>query len=96
MSIYSPPQLYEDYIVIAWDSEQKYDYNNQQISQYKRVLGITDSYEHVSSIANSVARKCQDANEMGGLLYDFIHYMWQLRKIIETSEIINYLRADYD
>lgn len=68
---YSPNQLFEgNKVRIAWDAEQEYDYNNQQISQYKRALGIADGCEHVSSITNSVARKCQETYDAGKLIVD--------------------------
>lgn len=48
---YSPTQLYEGYKVpITWGAKQESDYFNQQISQYKRALGIVDGCEHISSI----------------------------------------------
>ena len=68
---YSPTQLFEgNKVRIAWDAEQKSDYFNQRISQYRRVLGIADGCEHVSSLANSVARKCQGTYEEGKLIVD--------------------------
>ena len=66
---YSPTQLFEsNKVPIVWDEEQKYDYYNQRISQYKRLLGIVDGCEHVSSITNSFARKSQGTNEVGNLI----------------------------
>ena len=66
---YSPTQLFEGYKVpIAWGAEQESDYFNQQISQYKRALGIADGCEHFSSITNSVARKSQGTNKVGNLI----------------------------
>lgn len=66
---YSPTQPFEGYKVpIAWGAEQESDYFNQQISQYKRALGIVDDCEHVSSITNSFARKSQGTNEVGNLI----------------------------
>ncbi len=66
---YSSSQLFKGYKVpITWDAEQEYDYNNQRISQYKKALGIADGCEHVSSITNSVARKCQGTYEVGKLI----------------------------
>ena len=66
---YSPTQPFKGYKVpITWDAEQEYDYNNQRISQYKRTLGIVNGCEHVSSITNSFARKCQETNEVGNLI----------------------------
>ena len=68
---YSPNQLVEgNKVRIAWDAEQEYDYNNQRISQYRRAIGIADGCEHVSSIMNSVARKCQGSYEVGKLIVD--------------------------
>lgn len=68
---YSPNQLFEgNKVRIAWDTEQEYGYNNQRISQYRRALGIADGCEHVSSITNSVARKCQGTYEVGKLIVD--------------------------
>ena len=68
---YSPNQLFEgNKVRIAWDAEQKYDYNNQQISQYRRVIGIADGCEHVSSITNFFVRKSQGANKVGKLILD--------------------------
>ena len=65
----SPIQFYEGSKVhIAWDAELENYYNNQRISQYKRVLGIADDCEHISSVTNSVARKSQGANEVGKLI----------------------------
>jgi len=66
---YSPTQLFEGYkIPIAWDAEQESDYFSQQISRYKRALGIVDGCEHISSITNSFARKSQGTNEVGSLI----------------------------
>jgi len=66
---YSPTQPFEGYKVpIAWGAEQESDYFNQQISQYKRTLGIADGREQISSITNSIARKCQGTNEVGNLI----------------------------
>ena len=68
---YSPTQLFEgNKVRIAWDAEQEYDYNNQRISQYRRAIGIADGCEHISSITNSVARKCQGTYEVGKLIVD--------------------------
>lgn len=68
---YSPTPLFEgNKVRIAWDAEQKYDYNNQQISQYRRVIGIADGCEHVSSITNFFVRKSQGANKVGKLIID--------------------------
>ena len=68
---YSPTQLYEgNKIPIVWDAERESDYFNQRISQYKRALGIADGCEHVSSITNSVARKCQGTYDTGKLIVD--------------------------
>ena len=58
----------DDKIRIIWDAEQEYDYNNQQISQYRRAIGIAGGCEHVSSITNSFARKSQGTNEVGKLI----------------------------
>lgn len=69
--IYSPTQPFESNRVRnAWGAEQKSDYFNQQISQYKRTLGIADGCEYVSSITNSVARKSLGTNEAGKLILD--------------------------
>ena len=66
-------QLFEgNKVRIAWDAKQEYDYNNQQISQYRRAIGIADGCEHVSSITNSLARKSQGTNEVGKLIVDGI------------------------
>ena len=66
---YSPTQPFEGYNVpIAWGAEQESDYFNQQISQYKRTLGIAEGCEHISSTTNSVARKCQGTYEVGNLI----------------------------
>lgn len=66
---YSPNQFFEgNKVPIAWDAEQESDYFNQQISQYKRALGIVDGCEHISSITNSFARKSQGINEVGNLI----------------------------
>ena len=71
MKTYSPNQLFEgNNVRIAWDAEQEYDYNNQRISQYRRALGIADGCEHVSSITNSTARKCQGTYDAGKLIID--------------------------
>lgn len=68
---YSSSQLFEgNNVPIAWDAEQEYDYNNQRISQYRKALGIADGCEHVSSITNSVARKCQGTYDAGKLIVD--------------------------
>ena len=68
---YSPTPLFEgNKVRIAWDAEQEYDYNNQRISQYRRAIGIADGCEHVSSITNSVARKCQGTYDTGKLIVD--------------------------
>ena len=68
---YSPTQLFEgNNVRIAWDAEQEYDYNNQRISQYRRAIGIADGCERVSSITNSVVRKCQGTYEVGKLIVD--------------------------
>ena len=68
---YLPTQLLEgNKVRIAWDAEQEYDYNNQRISQYKRSLGIANGCEHVSSIANSFARRCQGTYDAGKLIVD--------------------------
>ena len=68
---YSPTQPFEsNKVPIAWGAEQESDYFNQQISQYKRALGIVDGCEHLSSITNSVARKSQGTNEVGKLIVD--------------------------
>ena len=68
---YSPTQLFEgNNVRIAWDAEPENDYNNQRISQYRRALGIVDGCEHVSSITNSVARKCQGTYEVGKFIVD--------------------------
>ena len=64
---YSPNLLFDP---IAWDAEQEYDYNNQRISQYRKALGIADGCEHLSSVTNSVARKCQGTYEVGKLIVD--------------------------
>lgn len=66
---FSPLQPFESYKVpIAWGAKQESDYFNQQISQYKRALGIVDGCEHISSITNSIARKSQGTNEVGNLI----------------------------
>ena len=66
---YPSSQLFKGYKVpITWDAEQEYGYNNQRISQYRKALGIADGCEHVSSITNSVARKCQGTYEVGKLI----------------------------
>ena len=71
MLTYSLTQLFEgNNVRIAWDAEEKYDYNNQRISQYRKTLRIADGCEHVSSITNSVARKCQGTYEVGKLIVD--------------------------
>ena len=68
---YSPTQLYEgNKIPIVWDAERESDYFNQRISQYRKALGIADGCEHVSLIANSVARKCQGTYDTGKLIVD--------------------------
>lgn len=68
---YSPSQLYEgNKVRTTWDAEQEYDYNNQRISQYRRAIGIADGCEHLSSVTNSVARKCQGTYEVGKLIVD--------------------------
>ena len=71
MFTFRPTQLFEgNNVRIPWDAEREYVYNNQRISQYKRALGIVDGCEHVSSVTNSVARKCQGSYEVGKLLVD--------------------------
>ena len=102
---YSPNQLFEDNKVrIAWDAEQEYDYNNQRISQYRRAIGIADGCERVSSITNSVVRKCQGTYEVGKLIVDGMTigghianglgysmtraYLLQLRQEIDNQSII--------
>lgn len=71
MFTYTPSQPIEgNKVRIAWDTELENDYFNQQMSLYKRALGIADGCEHVSSIANSVARKSQGTNEVGKLIID--------------------------
>ena len=66
---FSPTQSFESNRGrIAWDAEQESDYFNQQISQYKRALGIVDGCEHISSITNPFARKSQGTNEVGSLI----------------------------
>ena len=68
---YSPSQLYEgNKVRTTWDAEQEYDYNNQRISQYRRALGIADGCEHISSISNSIARKCQGSFDAGKPIVD--------------------------
>ncbi len=68
---YPSSQLFKGYKVpITWDAEQEYDYNNQRISQYRRALGIADGCEHLSSVTNSVARKCQGTYDTGKLIVD--------------------------
>ena len=68
---YSQTQLFEGYKVpIAWDAEQEYENYNQRISQYRKAIGIADGCEHVSSIMNSVARRCQGTYEVGKLIVD--------------------------
>ena len=68
---YLPAQPFEsNRVPIAWSAEQESDYFNQQISQYKRALGIVDGCEHISSITNSFARKSQGTNEVGKLIID--------------------------
>ena len=110
---YSPNQLFEgNKVCIAWDAEQEYDYNNQRISQYRRALGITDGCEHVSSIANSVARKCQGTYEEGKLIVDGMTIgghianglgyvmtranLLQLRQEIENQSIIRGYYTPYE
>ena len=69
--IYSPTQPIESNRVRnACGAEQKSDYFNQQISQYRRTLGIVDGCESISSIANSAARKSQGTNDVGKLILD--------------------------
>jgi hypothetical protein len=66
---FSPTQSIKgNRVRIAWGTEQENDYFNQQISQYKRALGIADGCEHISSITNSFARKSQGTNEVGNLI----------------------------
>lgn len=73
MFTYSPTLPSEgNKIRIAWDAEQKYNYNNQRISLYRKALGIAGGYEHISSIMNSFAKKSQGDNDMGKLILDGI------------------------
>lgn len=66
---YSPTQPFEgNKVPIVWGAEQESDYFNQQISQYKRALGIVDGCEHISSIMNSFARKSQGTNDVGNVI----------------------------
>ena len=66
---YLPAQPFEDNRVrVAWGAEQESNYFNQQISQYKRTLGIVDGCEHISSITNSFARKSQGTNDVGNVI----------------------------
>jgi len=66
---YSPTQPFEsNRVPITWGAEQKSDYFNQIICQYKRTLGIVDGCEHISSITNSFARKSQGTNDVGNVI----------------------------
>ena len=110
---YSPTQLFEgNKVRTAWDAEEKYDYNNQRITQYRRAIGIADGCEYVSSITNSVARKCQETYDAGKLTVDGMTIgghianglgygmtranLLQLRQEIENQSIIRGYYTPYE